>query len=857
MRFAATAFLTAWIAFAPLAQATPVNKAAFEKRYGSFLSAEQKSCTACHLPSANKNPESLQEFPHNVFGNRLRELGDSSPGASIADRLKNIASEDADGDGVPNELELLLGGFPGDPVSTPSSAQLEKRAERLAEFASFLDAYQWEPFQPVQRPPVPAAPGARNELDAFLAVEHAKRGLTPRPEASREVLLRRVYLDLIGLNPTSREQRMFLDDPRSDAYERLVDRLLEDPRHGERWGRHWMDIWRYSDWAGWSGGNQIRDSKPHIWRWRDWIVESLNEDKPYDRMILEMLAADELAPEDPRALRATGFLVRNYKMLSREQWLEDTVKHTSQAFLGVTIGCAKCHDHRTDPITQAEYYQLRAVFEPHQVRTDRVPGELDTDKNGLVRVYDVAAERPTYFFNRGDERYPDTNRVMRPGVPKALSGETAKFECREVALPKFAAFPDRREFVVREQIEASQKVLREAALALEQASELKMPAAELALALAETRDEILRAQLRLEDLEEGQGTPNEEAQALASLIAGSQKKAAVLEAKLKLHQARQAEAEAASKPKELDAARRKREEQEKNLAEAQKQFDRAWGTDFKKRSAEVYPERSTGRRLAFARWVASGQNPLTARVAVNHLWLRHFGRGIVTTPENFGAGGNPPSHPELLDWLAAEFMARGWSMKAMHRLILTSRTYRMASTPDEANLRIDPDNIFLWRMPSRRIDAELVRDNLLHVAGDLDPAMGGPEIDHQAALTSRRRSIYLRIAAEKEVEFLKIFDGPAVTECYQRRATVMPHQALALGNSQIAFAQARSLAARLASESDASFITQAYSRILAREPGAEEQEACAAFLRNHEDSKRARENLVLVLFNHNDFVTVR
>src|SRR5688572_4188902 len=298
-------------------------------------------------------------------------------------------------------------------------------------------------FDPVQRPVRSAdGPSARNPIDSFLAQKHREKNLTPRPEAARPILLRRVYLDLIGLSPTPEEQRAFLADTSADAYEKVVDRLLQDPRYGERWGRHWMDVWRYSDWAGWSGGNQIRDSKPHIWRWRDWIVESLNADKPYDRMLMEMLAADEIAPEDTNALRATGFLVRNYKMLSREQWLEDTVKHTSQAFLGLTVGCAKCHDHMTDPISQTEYYQMRAIFEPHQVRTDRLPGELDILKDGLVRVYDTATNARTFFFVRGDERKPDTNRVLEPGVPKVLRGELA---IQPVKLPSSTAHPDRSE----------------------------------------------------------------------------------------------------------------------------------------------------------------------------------------------------------------------------------------------------------------------------------------------------------------------------------------------------------------------------------------------------------------------------
>jgi hypothetical protein len=865
LNWASRLLAIAMLGFAPALSATPANKAAFQKHYGVFLAEELNRCTACHLPSARKNPESLEEFPHNTFGDRLRRLGEELARAGIpktvAARLRLAAREDSDGDGIENEMELLLASNTDEATFRPTRAELARAEAKAGEFARFLASYKWEPFQRVRTPGVPDvknAAWARNEIDAFLAARHEERGLDPRPEAAPEILLRRVYIDLIGLNPTPAERRAFLDDSRPDAYERLVDRLLDDPRHGERWGRHWMDIWRYSDWAGWSGGNQIRDSQPHIWRWRDWIVESVNEGKPYDRMVMEMLAADEFAPEDTNALRATGFLARNYKMLSREKWLEDTVKHTAQAFLGVTMGCAKCHDHLTDPISQAEYYQMRAVFEPHQVRTDRVPGELDRARDGLVRVYDVGTNRPTYFFLRGDERKPDTNRLMRPGVPQALSGNRGELAWDEVKLPKAAAFPDRREFVVKEQIAAAARDLHEAQSALDTAGGERVTEAEIALALAEARHESLLSLLRLEEFEE-QGSKESDAwKQGASAVAGLQKKIAVLEGKLNLHRLRHAEAEALAKKKDVNQAREKREEAERNLVKAQKQFDEGWGIDFKPRPAETYPEQSTGRRLAFARWIASEENPLTARVAMNHVWLRHFGRGLVTTPENFGAGGNPPSHPELLDWLAAEFMARGWDMKSMHRLILNSAAYRMASTPDETNLQIDPDNINLWRMPSRRLDAELVRDNLLHVAGDLDQTMGGPEIDHEAGLTSRRRSVYLRIAAEKEVEFLRIFDGPTATECYQRHSTVMPQQALALGNSKIALAQARSLAAKLRPvEAPDAFLERAFELVLARAPTPEERQACAEFLRGNDDAQRARENFALVLLNHNDFVTIR
>ena len=244
-------------------------------------------------------------------------------------------------------------------------------------------------------------------------------------------------------------------------YEKVVDRLLASPRYGERWGRHWMDVWRYSDWAGW--GQQVRDSQPHIWHWRDWIVESLNEDKPYDRMVVEMLAADEDRPDDLDALRATGYLARNFKLLSREKWMQDVVDHTGQAFLGVTIGCARCHDHMYDPILQKDYYQVRAIFEPHQVRIDKVPGVLDTAKDGIPRAYDAQIDAKTLLFVRGDDRYP-TGDPLSPGVPESLGG---RFEVKPVSLPLTAIAPDRRKDVIYAQLDATFEALARAEVALD------------------------------------------------------------------------------------------------------------------------------------------------------------------------------------------------------------------------------------------------------------------------------------------------------------------------------------------------------------------------------------------------------
>ncbi len=276
----------------------------------------------------------------------------------------------------------------------------------------------WSFQKPVRAelPTVQNAAWATHPIDRFLAAEHERRGLKPSPAAPKNVLLRRVYLDLIGLPPSNVELREFLADNSGDAYERVVDKLLASPQYGERWGRHWMDVWRYSDWDGY--GAEVRESQPHIWRWRDWIIESLNADKPYDAMVRDMLAADETAPDDPSALRATGFLVRNWFKFNRNVWMENTVEHTSKAFLGVTINCARCHDHMYDPILQTEYYQFRAMFEPYDVRTDRVPGTADTKRDGLVRVFDAKAETPTFLFVRGSEARPDKEHPLPPTVPR-------------------------------------------------------------------------------------------------------------------------------------------------------------------------------------------------------------------------------------------------------------------------------------------------------------------------------------------------------------------------------------------------------------------------------------------------------
>jgi hypothetical protein len=350
--------------------------------------------------------------------------------------------------GKPAE-SLLIGMVTGkaDLIMPPEGEGTSLKTEEIelfkrwvAEGAQFPDEDQPErdprsywSYQPVTRPKVPQLQNpalANNPIDALLAAHHEKNHLIAVKAAEPHTLLRRVYLDLIGMPPTKGELQKFLDGPSDVAYEAVVDKLLASPHYGERWGRHWMDIWRYSDWYGSTAANEIRNSQYHIWHWRDWIIESLNEDKGYDRMLHEMLAADELVPEDREAIRATGYLARSWYLFNRTTWLIDTVDHFNMAFLGITMKCARCHDHKYDPILQTDYYRFRAIFEPHDVRTDPYPGEMDTKINGLPRVYDKTVDAPTYLFVRGDERSPDKENPLTAGVPEIFN--MISFEPEEI-----------------------------------------------------------------------------------------------------------------------------------------------------------------------------------------------------------------------------------------------------------------------------------------------------------------------------------------------------------------------------------------------------------------------------------------
>ncbi|WP_161604598.1 DUF1553 domain-containing protein [Roseiconus nitratireducens] len=926
-----------------------------------------------------------------------------------------------------------------------------------------------------------------DSVDGFLTRGQQAKGLQPLPPAPRPLQIRRLYLDLIGLPPTEEQ----LSDDRSWSV--LVDELLASPHHGERWARHWMDVWRYSD--GYGLNEQLRYSQHHLWHWRDWIVDSLNADKGYDRMVLEMLAGDELTPGNADVVAGTGFLARNYYLFNRTTWLDNTIEHSGKAFLGLTLNCAKCHDHKYDPITQLDYYRFRAIFEPHQVRLDPVPGQTDFARDGLPRVFDDDLEQPTYLHRRGDPKNPATETEIPPGVPALFSDFQPPI--KPIDLPRTAFDPGMRDYVLRDRIAAAEKQVRadhseceskrqQLRIASERSVEEAEPAEPDFLVLDdftaiddsvwelvgegwEVRDGALRQtqstrdgqfarlkktvpedfELRCrytttggttyksvtfrfdesEDREESNSVyssahePGPKVQishtrrgkttypaagrkaipisvgkayelrfavrgnlvnvwldqqlllayqlpsrsptgrfslsgfdatvafdrleirsldasemlvqpgeTLPLSIEAARREVKVAEAKLAVSTAnlaalravehlataqrrvgtddpsleplrrtvleRQAEELRAIAARDLienQADPAKREAAQKRFAESELALQKARTgagqlrpirgakkalespADKESEYPAVYPSRSSGRRLALARWIVSRENPLTARVAVNHVWMRHFGEPLVESVFDFGLRAPEPIHRDLLDYLAVELIESGWSFRHLHRLIVTSQAYRRASSSLEADSQTvhkDPANLYYWRMNTRRMEAQAIRDSLLMLAGQLDLQMGGPSVG--VGPSSRRRSLYFKHSRDDHDQFLTMFDDADLLQCYRRDESIVPQQALALSNSELSLSMAQLMSDRWSQPGvdDASFASGVFFRLLARKPTEPELERCVEFLQQTsqlsagtnkasasgaEDSEqlRARRRLVHALLSHNDFISIR
>ena len=679
-------------------------------------------------------------------------------------------------------------------------------------------------FRPVRRPSVPEAGGA-NPIDAFHRAKLEAAGFEPAPLADQTTLLRRAFYDLIGLPPTPEQAAVFRSDAAPGAWERLVDRLLASPHYGEQWGRHWLDVARYSDTAG----NSNDYERSNAWRYRDYVIRSFNADKPYDRFVLEQLAGDELQPDDPEMLVATGFLRMGPwgsamvpKKMARQAYLDDVVHSVGQTFLSMPLRCAKCHDHKADPIPTRDYYRIYAAFATTQM-----------------------AERPAAFlpeesrarFEPGREHVRNLQRFAseRKEALEAKLEEAARAWYRERGL-EFV--PEKK----RARLPDSEKPPRHYGLTPEDEGRLKV----------RRQDEWIWTR-RLERYEPLAQTVFNG----PDYIPGNGRKLRV--------------------PKELDADWRPRSTildggsvhapgapVSPGVLSA---LDLPAGA-----AADPYalPEGLGGRRTALAHWIADPRNPLTARSIVNRVWAYHFGRGLVATPNNFGVLGAKPTHPELLDWLAADFVARGWSLKQLHRTIMTSALYRQSGRhPAAAELgEADPANRLLAYFEPRRLAAEEIRDSLLAVSGELNPEVGGlpahPEWNLEAALQPRmiqfsiapayqpsltppernRRSIYAYRGRGQADPLLEVFNQPSPNDsCERRDAPSASPQALTMLNS--AYATDRSIAFALRLESEAAGrpeqIDRAHRLAYSRSPSPAMQRMLADYLGDMESHHRTRQ----------------
>jgi len=739
------------------------------------------------------------------------------------------------------------------------------------------------------RPPVrPAVPDGRNHpVDAFVLSKLVSKGLTFSPEAERLVLLRRVTIDLTGLPPTLAEQDAFLADKSADAYLTVIDRLLASPRYGERWGRHWLDVAGYADSEGILDADYVRSA---AWRYRDWVIRAINADMRYDRFLREQIAGDEysdywmhyrtvkeLPPTVVDSLVATGFL-RCASDTSRPdfvsiknaagyyyQTLEDTEMIVGSAVLGLTLQCAKCHTHKFDPIPQADYYRVQAVFmsgyRPSQwvpqVQRRLVEATSVQEKEAATLNADIAkrvaelrknlAELRQQFSNKlFDEQLAKLPMVIREDVRVAVNADPAKrSEVQKYLAEKFAP-------------------------------ELKPAEAKLQAILLQTYPEY------------------------------------------------------AAKVKTLDAAIATEDAKKRTFQEIRAMYDLPGEPktpvlrrgDYLKPGPEVGPgvlaciaapkpfawtppakdASSSGRRKAFAEWLTQPSHPLTSRVMVNRVWMHHFGEGLVQTPENFGLQGSKPTHPELLDWLACEFESNGWSLKKLHRLILTSAAYRQSSTMRNADhgLRqesrisflgfelavphfadtispgtVDPENSLLWRQRLRRAEAEVIRDSMFAVTGSLNDQQFGLPVPVQR-LTSdevvtadnpsgRRRSVYLQVRRSQPVTLLQLFDQPRIeTNCTRRGVSTVASQALTLLNSDTLSRQAEVFADRLLKESPNDPVGTAIRLAFCRRANSIEHASLKKFLEDQtgrhapatDARRRALIDLCHMLLCANEFIYV-
>jgi hypothetical protein len=683
-----------------------------------------------------------------------------------------------------------------------------------------LAAASVDPFTATQRqlwslqPVRAAAPPAvkqrrwvRTPIDAFVLAGLEKAAITPGPPADKITLIRRASLDLIGLPPTPAEVAAFLADKSPNAFDKVIDRLLASPHYGERWARHWLDLARYAE----SEGFKSDETRPNAWRYRDYVIKAFNTDKPYDRFVMEQIAGDELWPGDFDAVVATGFN-RHYpdesnarNLLQRRQdILNDITDVTGSTFLGLTVGCARCHDHKFDPILQADYYRLQAFFanvraiddvpivskeEAERHRGRRAEWEAQT-REVRDRITALEAPKRREIEQELIGKYPE---AIQAAIKKP-AGERTPVEWQMFYKAKAYLDPASHTYVASSKTVGGQlkgetrKQWDELQAELNTFDHLRPPELPMAAAIVDA---------------------NRTAPPTFTLYGGA-----------------------------YDA----------QVDEVEPGFL----TILDPKPAKIDPPaglESTGRRTALARWIASASNPLTARVIVNRIWYYHFGRGLVATPSNFGVSGEEPTHPELLDWLATEMVRGGWSVKRLHRLIMRSRVYQQASSYRHEAAKIDSGNHLWWRFPRQRLEGEIIRDSALAVSGTLNLEIGGPSVFPEVppGMESRggwkvserpedrnRRSVYVFVRRNTRYPLFETFDMPDTHEsCPRRDVTTSPQQALMMLNSSMTIAWAQAFADRVMKQAGgdpAAQIAAAYRLAYSRAPRAGERVAALEFL---------------------------
>lgn len=703
-----------------------------------------RHCFACHGPDQAESGLDLTD-PQTVLDltldSGLHAVVAGDPDAS--ELLRRVRSTD--------ELEKMPP--EGEPLTPEEIAILERWIAQGAPWET-----HWA-FRPAANPDPPAVRDqgwVRNPIDRFILAKIEEAGLQPAPLANRRALIRRAYYDLIGLPPTPEEVEAFVDDADPLAYERLIDRLLASPHYGEKWGRQWLDLVRYAE----SNSFERDLQKPNAWRFRDYVIRSFHDDKPYDQFVREQLAGDELPNRTTESIIASGYQrlgIWDDEPADPAQFrfdeLDDLVSTTSQAFLGLTIGCARCHDHKVDPIPQSDYYAMVAFF--HEVtsyahrsdltgnnQTDISPPELRARYAELTKQINDLTTKMTEIEQTGIVKMPgpDQRKTEGPEREKVLTEKLEKF-----------LSPDewKNYRLLQDERNARQQDLK------------NLPPRAMALSVAKCLPEppITHVLLR--------GSPHAPGDVVEPRFPTLfENEPPVIP------------------PRRPDAT-------------------------------------SSGRRLALANWMTSPENRLTSRVMVNRIWQFHFGRGIVRSSNNFGQLGIPPTHPELLDWLSHEFVRQQWRLKPMHRMIMLSATYRMSSEAEEKALAADPANDLFWRFNPRRLSAEELRDSLLALTGELNPQMLGPwfypKLSQEVlAGQSRpgdgwgesspsergRRSIYAHVKRSLPVPILSVFDFPDTDgSCEARFATTQPAQALTMLNGNLVNEQATAFAERLRRES--------------------------------------------------------